>query len=276
MTCKGSPSDTVRVSARPIDSNRPGASAAATRWGEDSSKSMTSAASSRAARGRANPPTEVMPTPAGSARVSMAAMSLAGSSSARAPTNRSAVSTASISAMSGLFPLDVGMDDLGPLGDRLERDSPADQEPGGGAGGGGFPHHGKGIVGPRGQWNQRCVEPTLREGAVGAVATERHDDPGPTHCHGGVGGVGRVPVRLHVDGLGIEAEFGQRRLDETVGIGEVSNRRIAQCAQTDQAAPHHGGLLLVVEHRSAGGDAPDILARGGIRDEADCASTWHA
>ncbi len=88
---------------------------------------------------------------------------------------------------------------------------------------------------------------------------------------GGLGRIAGVGDDGHLEGRQRQPRFGRRgsALDDAVGIGKIGDLGNARGRETEQGAADDVDLLVVVERRAVRHQAPDVLPRGRVGDDAD-------
>ena len=233
--------------------------------------------SSASDSGAINPPIAVMPTAAGSARVSSAMRSRSASSNARAPTKRSAVSTASINARSSRSPSICTRIVLACRATSRSATAPLAINPAAAPATVASTKRGNTLFVPVEIGSSGASLPAERERAVGAVAAERQHDravrrgEAPVHresCRASLR-CAALPPRDCTPPNRIPTT---RRFGDAVAVGNV-RESIRTCAQrAHDGASHDGALFLVVEHRRARHQPAYVLAGRRIDGDPDDAS----
>jgi len=168
-----------------------------------------------------------------------------------------------------------------------EAAGPGGQQAGGGAGNGGLPHLGEGVVGAGRQGQQRDVPAGRRGRADGTVATERDDHAGAAAAHrrderpGVVGGAGE---RVQLDELEVRQppragpalrQCPHDAACDTHAVGGDEGPLDPGGPRGGEQPHHHVGLLGVREHRGLRDEAPDVAARHRVGDDPDRRARYH-
>ena len=167
------------------------------------------------------------------------------------------------------------MDDLY-LGRNIAQDDGTRRYKGGrDTGDGALLHAWEYVVRPCRDGNQRRIQPSFRQGAVGAIAAQGNHRAAGCLSHGRRR-AGRI-VGIAVAGPGDRRTGNPRRRYGAVGdapvVIEVQDRGVRiRGGDAGKTACDNGALFLVVEHRRAGSDSADVLAGIGIRRQADKAA----